>query len=142
MKTIPSAKPLLSGVLVVASSVGLAAMPGLYILGLPHLKLASEYGERISAIEIEMSCGRFRGVTNIPDDWSMQVVSPSSEETRLRAKAGHGSAALWSLHALDRAIKIQITQPECFKISAQITADRSSTSRTITLERKELRLIP
>jgi hypothetical protein len=117
-------------------------MPTLYSVSFPRLKLAREDGERISAVEIEMSCGRFRGITNIPDDWSIQVVSPSSEETSLRAQAGHGSAALWSLQSLDRAIKIQITQPECFKISARVTADRSSNSRMISLTRTELRLIP
>jgi hypothetical protein len=128
--------------LIIASSAGLATSPTLYRLGLPQLKLASEDGERISAVEIAMSCGRFRGITNIPDDWSVQVVSPSSEETSLRAEAGHGSAALWNLQPFDLAIKIEITQPDCFKISAQVTADTSSNSRMISLARKELRLIP
>lgn len=89
-----------------------------------------------------MTCGRFRGITNIPDDWSLQVVSPSAEQTSLRAEAGHGSASLWSLQQLDRAIKIQIKEPECFTISVRITADQSSSSRTIVLERKQLHLIP
>jgi hypothetical protein len=117
-------------------------MSVIYSISFPQLQLASEDGERILAVEIELSCARFRGITNIPNDWSIEAVSPSSEETSLRAEAGHGSAALWSLQPLDKAIKIQITQPECFKVSARITADRTSNSRTISLARNELRLIP
>ena len=67
----------------------------------PQLAIAKDRGERVEAIAVEMKCGRFRGVSSIPNDWSVEVISPSSEITQLRASAGHGVSMLWSLREWD-----------------------------------------
>jgi len=55
-----------------------------YRLFFPHIVLATADGERIESVEVTVSCGRFRALTVIPDDWSADVVSPMSEQTTLR----------------------------------------------------------
>jgi hypothetical protein len=78
----------------------------------PDIVLATNNGERIQAIEVRMSCGRFRGIGNIPNDWSVEVVSPSSEQTRLSASSGHGSTAIWSIKELDGSIQFTVSEPK------------------------------
>ncbi len=108
----------------------------------PVLALSKDRGERISAIEVQMTCGRFRGVSNIPNDWSLEVVSPSSERTSLRATAGHGATMIWSLGEMNGAINVVVTEPSCFDISAQVTVDASGQERKYNFKRSELRIRP
>jgi hypothetical protein len=109
----------------------------------PKLALSKDRGERVEAIEIEMACGRFRGVSNIPDDWSVEVVSPSSEVTHLRASAGHGTSMLWSLREWDGSIVIAAREPSCLEISATVTVDIGGQSqKKYKFKRSELRLRP
>jgi len=112
----------------------------LYRVFWPHISLASGSGERISSIKVSITCGRFRGIGNIPDDWSLNVVSPMSEQTTLSASAGHGSSELWNLNEVDGQIQISIDTPECFDISAQVTAETSESSRKLKFTRAQLRL--
>jgi len=70
----------------------------------PSIALDSANGERIESVEIRLVGARFRGVLNIPDDWSLEIVSPSSAVTTLRASAGHGATTLWNLEPLDGSI--------------------------------------
>jgi hypothetical protein len=56
----------------------------------------------------------------IPDYWSVEVVSPVSEETVLRANAGHGSSTLWSIGDLDGAITVSVEEASCFDIAATV----------------------
>src|SRR5688572_26676129 len=67
-----------------------------YRISFPPMRLATADGERIESIEITMTCARFRAIGAIPDDWCAEVISPMSEQTTLRASAGHGSSTLWS----------------------------------------------
>ena len=108
----------------------------------PDIMLATNNGERIRAIEVRMSCGRFRGIGNIPNDWSIEVVSPSSEQTRLSASSGHGSTAIWSIKELDGSIQFIVNEPTCFDISATVTIQTSGSDRMITFKRSELRAKP
>ncbi len=109
----------------------------------PQLALSKDRGERVEAIAVEMKCGRFRGVSNIPDDWSVEVISPSSEVTHLRASAGHGSSMLWNLREWDGAIVISGKESECFDISASVTVDLAGQStKEYKLKRSELRIRP
>ena len=109
----------------------------------PKLMLFSSRGERIEAIDIVMTCGRFRGISKIPDDWSIEVVSPSSEVTRLHASAGHGATMLWSLAALDGSISIAARDSSCLKISATIKVDvGGESSKIYQLNESDLRLRP
>lgn len=108
----------------------------------PKLPLLRDAGERIEAVDVLMSCGRFRGLLNIPNDWSLEVVSPSSEQTRLRLSAGHGATMLWGLGDLDGVVNIEIADPSCFDISAQVTSNISGESKKYKFSRAELRLSP
>jgi hypothetical protein len=109
----------------------------------PQLTLSKDRGERVEAIAVEMKCGRFRGVSNIPNDWSVEVVSPSSEVTHLRASAGHGVSMLWSLREWDGSIVISGKESECFEISATVTVDIAGQSRKeYKFQRSELRIRP
>jgi len=108
----------------------------------PDIVLATNNGERIQAIEVRMSCGRFRGIGNIPNDWSVEVVSPSSEKARLSASSGHGSTAIWSIKELDGSIQFTVSEPTCFDISAMVTIQTSDANRMVTFKRSELRIKP
>jgi hypothetical protein len=111
-------------------------------IGWPPVALKSEDGERISAIELTVTCGRFRRVTNIPDDWSLEVVSPSSEQTTLRASAGHGASELWDLRPLERVIWISIKDDACFDVRARITVGTADVTRHLDFGRDHLKLSP
>jgi len=134
--------PRSTAILLIVGSSALAAAPGLYRLDFPSLHLSSESGERVSRLDVEVTCGRFRGISNIPDDWSVEVVSPSSEQTSLHAEAGHGSAWLWNLQPLDGAIRVEVKDRDCFTISAKVRAETGSSDRTISFSAKQLRLVP
>lgn len=104
----------------------------------PNLTLDRANGERIRSLTIKMSCGRFRGVLVIPNDWSLNVVGPSSEETRLEAESGHGSTALWSLEEWDGSVVVSGKDEPCFDISATVI----SSKREYRFKRSELVLKP
>lgn len=86
----------------------------------PSIRLTTADGERIESIGVTMSCGRFRAIGAIPNDWSAEVVSPMSEQTTLRASAGHGSSTLWSMRELDGAVMISVEDVSCFDITATV----------------------
>jgi len=109
-----------------------------YRLFFPHIALATADGERIESVEVTVSCGRFRALTIIPDDWSAEVVSPSSEHTTLRASAGHGSSTLWSIRDLDGAITVSVEELSCFEITATV----GTTASEHRFTRSELVLKP
>jgi hypothetical protein len=109
----------------------------------PHLALSSAQGERVEAINIEMKCGRFRALSNIPDDWSLEVASPSSEVTHLRASAGHGASMLWNLREWDGSIGVVVREPQCFDISATVAVDiAGQATKEYKFNRSQLRLRP
>ncbi|MEO7676907.1 MAG: hypothetical protein ABIV39_09120 [Verrucomicrobiota bacterium] len=91
-----------------------------YRIFFPHIELVTADGERIESIEVRMTCGRFRAIGAIPNDWSAEVVSPMSEQTTLRASAGHGSSTLWSMRELDGAITVSTEEASCFDIAATV----------------------
>ena len=96
-----------------------------YRLFFPDIALNTAEGERIESVGVTVSCGRFRAITVIPNDWSVEVVSPSSEVTTLRASAGHGSSTIWSLRDLDGAFVISLGEKACFDISATVSTSAS-----------------
>ncbi len=113
-----------------------------YRLFFPPLLIATVNGERVESVEVAMSCGRFRALAVIPDDWSVEVVSPMSERTKLRAGCGHGSSALWSLRDLDGAITITIEDASCFDISATVVTSVLEHDRRHQFTRSDLILKP
>jgi hypothetical protein len=128
------------GVATVVSSMA-ADLPGRrQRLFWPKITLSKDAGERVTSVEVLMSCGRFRAVGNIPNDWSLEITSPSSEQTRLKASAGHGATTLWNLRELDGVISISVTEPSCFDIAAEVTTIASGQNRTFKFKLSELRL--
>ena len=113
-----------------------------YQIFFPELALSSSEGERVEHIQISMSCGSFRAVSVIPEDWSVQVVSKSSEQTRFEADAGHGSTVLWNLDQLQGAVTISVDEARCFTLSAKITAAMQDSERVIDLPLSRLVLRP
>ena len=113
-----------------------------YRLFFPPLSLATADGERIESVEVTMTCGRFRAITVIPDDWSAEVIGPSSERTVFRASCGHGSSALWSLRDLDGVIVITIGDVSCFEISAKVVSAASDDEHQHQFTRSALILRP
>ena len=138
------AVPVLGAAIVLAVSPLAAAKEGKWQrLYWPQLALSKDRGERVEAIEVEMSCGRFRAVSNIPEGWSFEVVGPSSEVTHLRASADHGASMLWSLRELDGSIGIAVKDSSCFTISATVSVSQGGRgSKQYKLSRTELRLRP
>ncbi|MGA9451309.1 MAG: hypothetical protein WBW41_08195 [Verrucomicrobiia bacterium] len=116
-------------ILLLVSGIGCATHRGAlmtdhrYRVFFPAVKLATADGERIESIEIKMSCGRFRTIGVIPDDWSAEVVSPMSERTIFKASAGHGSSALWSMRELNGTITLSVEDASCFDIAATVSRD-------------------
>src|SRR2546426_12205167 len=71
------------------------------LVSFPTIALKPAPLERIESVEMLMHCGRFVAINHLPNDWSAQVVSPASEETKLRMEAGHGSSSLCHSSDLD-----------------------------------------
>ncbi len=103
-----------------------------YRLFFPSITLDTANGERIESVEVTVSCGRFRALTVIPNDWSAEVVSPMSDETILRASAGHGATTLWNMRDWDGTIIISVEDASCFNISATVgtTASQHAFNRS------------
>jgi hypothetical protein len=103
-----------------------------YRLFFPPITLATKDGERIESVEVTVSCGRFRAFTVIPNDWSAEVVSPMSEQTTLRASAGHGSSTLLSIRDLNGAITVSMEEVSCFDITARVGTTASEHRFTLS----------
>ncbi len=73
-------------------------------------------------IYISMSCGQFRAVDNIPEDWNLEIIRPISARTELKASAGHGGSHLEDMRPLDGVIAISVGEAACFDIKAQVVS--------------------
>jgi hypothetical protein len=71
---------------------------------------------------ISLTCGQFRAVRNIPEDWNMEIIRPISERTELKASAGHGGSHLGNMLPLNGVIAISVDEAECFDIKAQLVS--------------------
>jgi hypothetical protein len=115
-----------------------------YSVSFPHVRLKTDCGERIDSINVVVQCGRFAAINRIPDDWSAEVVSPVSEETKLTMTAGHGSTALSQQEELDGFATVLVLEEaqSCFNISASIKAScyegGGYRERTLRFSRKQL----
>jgi hypothetical protein len=127
----------LSLLLLTASQSLLAAQAvadgSIYRIGFPSLSLDSASGERVDTIELVASCAEFRGISLVPRDWSVNMLSPSGGEARLTAGAGHGINMLVKLSALDDVISIEVQDAECFKISGVVKTSGAREDKTYTL---------
>ena len=103
----------------------------------PALTLDTANGERIDSIEIRAVSARFRGITNIPNDWSVDIASPSSAVSTLRAYAGHGATTLRDLSELDGSIVLDGDSDDI-----TCTIKTTNDGREIHLKRKDFTLRP
>jgi len=106
----------------------------------PNIELAA--GERIESVEILINCARFTAIRHIPNDWSIDVSSPESEVSTLKANAGHGSSSLESSHGLDDFIAIRICDPADFNISGTATVVNGDSERNLAFTRKDFGIKP
>jgi hypothetical protein len=109
-----------------------------HVISFPSIGMKKHAGERIDSLEVVVKCGRFVAINRIPNDWSAEVVSPSSEVTTLRMSAGHGSSALWSSKDLDRVVTVMNCDDACFDITAKVTTFYWDEGTNATLEREHL----
>ncbi len=115
------------------------------VVSFPTVALKADPLERIEAVEVVMHCGRFTAINYVPDDWSAQIVSPVSEETRLRMEAGHGSSSINRLSDLDGFITVLVCDPSCFDITASVSVfsyDSKLHERQISIKQSDLRINP
>jgi hypothetical protein len=93
----------------------------LRIVSFPVISLAD--GERVSAVQINMTCGRFQAINKIPNDWSLEIEGPVSERSTLKAVANHGSSWLSEgadLKCLQHFATIMVCDNSYFDISATV----------------------
>jgi len=111
------------------------------VVSFPTIALKADPLERIEAVEVVMHCGRFTAINHIPNDWSAQIVSPVSEETKLRLEAGHGSSSLCRSSDLDGFITVLVCDPSCFDITASVSVfsyDSELHERKISIKQSDL----
>jgi len=117
-----------------------------YQVSLPHIGLKTDLGERIESVAVVIHCGRFVAITSIPDDWSVDIVSPVSEKTTLKMEAGHGSSEIWHSEDLSKFLTISSLGDSCFDIAATVKTNFYEGSkrrdRKIPINQKELILAP
>ena len=68
-----------------------------------------------------MHCGRFAAINYVPDDWSVRVDGPVSEEPSLHMQAGHGASMLWRLSDLNGFVTVIACESSgCFDIAGSV----------------------
>ena len=105
-----------------APSSALAGSSELYAIYWPKDLVANAKDLGIIEVHIAMTCGQFRAIKNIPQDWNALVVRPVSERTQLNLSSGHGASHLANLSSLNGAIVVQHGSDSCFGISVNIAA--------------------
>lgn len=110
----------------------------LRVLSLPTVPLAE--GERISGLQIDMTCGRFRAVNRIPNDWSLEIEGPVSERSTLKAVANHGASWLSDSSNLQGFVTIMVCSTSHFDITATVFTETSDNEKKKTFRKDELKL--
>jgi len=108
----------------------------------PDIPLAKE--ERITNIEISMSCGRFRAVNRIPNDWTIAVTGPKSERSTLSAKANHGTTRLSDSSYLKDFVTIMVCSTSSFDIVGTVWTEtqHEEFKKVFTRDQMTLRRLP
>lgn len=129
-------------VIVICSSISAEAhakpSASRYRLFFPHLPLASDEGERVTDIELVQSCGDFWGLTGIPKDWSVEIISPSSGTAVLKASAGHGASSLFKLEAWNGVIHMADANPRCKDIDVLVKTEARAGKKEYRLSGNQL----
>jgi len=109
-----------------SSNLNGSAIPAnpVYRLAFPPVLISRTEGERIEKLNVNVSCGRFVGISNIPNDWSVSVMNPEAERTTLASEATHTAAGLGEMLQWNGSIVIAVTNPSCFDVSAVMESGR------------------
>ncbi len=67
---------------------------GKLVLSFPLLSLAA--GERIVAFRLTVTYGSISSISNIPKDWSLDLVADPSWQPKLSGRCSHGAGALFN----------------------------------------------
>jgi len=110
----------------------------LRVLSFPTVPL--DAGERISGLEIKMTCGRFRSVNNVPNDWSLEIKGPVSERSTLEADANHGTSYLSNFSNLQDFATILVCSTSQFDITATIFTEMSDKEEKKIFRKEQLKL--
>ena len=112
-----------------------------YRLFFPNMNLSKDGGEQIEEVHLSVACGHIEAITNIPDDWNIEVVRAISAVEKLNASAGHRGSRLSGIEKLNGAIRITVGEKECFDVSATILISGKNI-RQVELPRSKLKLLP
>jgi hypothetical protein len=93
-----------------------------FVLYWPSEVLQTGNDLEIYELSISMTCGQFRAVRNIPEDWNLEIIRPISERTELKASAGHMGSHLENMRPLNGVIAISVDEVGCFDIKAQLVS--------------------
>ena len=110
-----------------------------YRLYFPHLTLAPD--EQVESFRVSVACGHIYAVTDIPNDWNVEVTRAISSVEALSASAGHGISYVRQLDLFNGSIRIREVAHDCFAVSAIVTATFDD-ERNIDLPSNQLRLVP
>ena len=99
--------------------------------------------ECIEKMEVSIACARWLGIRGIPNDWTVQAVSPSSERSEFKAESGHGSTAVWNFNELRRIIELRVVDPACFDIEARVYVEDRDTGRirVVVFTKQQIKLV-
>jgi hypothetical protein len=110
----------------------------LRVLSVPDVPLAE--GERISGLQVDMTCGRFRSVNRIPNDWSLTIDGPVSERSTLKAVANHGTSWLWSSSNLQGFATIMVCSTSYFDVALTVFTQTGDAEGKRVFRRDQLKL--
>ncbi|MFZ6710171.1 hypothetical protein [Undibacterium sp. TC9W] len=122
------------------ASVANAAPVSTFRVFFPRLVLAVEDGERVTQLKLTQTCGEFWGLSGIPKDWGVEIVSPSSGSASLHATAGHGASSLFDLKKWNGVIQISGTHSRCQDLNAVITTEAGERRKEYYFSGRELQL--
>ena len=115
-----------------------------FVLYWPTEVLQTGKDLEIYELSISVTCGQFRAVRNIPEDWNLEIIRPISARTHLKASAGHGGSHLKNTGPFDGVIAISVDEAGCFDIKAQLvsfSAFRSYGKAQLQLKKESNKLL-
>ena len=65
-----------------------------YMIVFPSIDLSRHNNEGIEEVYISVACGHITDITNIPNDWNIEVIRAVSAVEQFHASAGHGASRL------------------------------------------------
>ena len=105
-------------------------------ISLPRVSLAE--GERISGLQIDMACGRFKSINRIPNDWSLSVDGPVSERSTLKAQANHGVSWLSNNSNFLNFAMVMVCSTSQFDVAVKVFINDGERTQRFTMDQLHL----